>query len=468
MKYSISKYRSVILSFVTACVLLAGCTKGLEEQPKSFVSTAEFYTDPNQLYAVFSSSMNNLYGGWGPYDSHYEYAGYTDQYANGNLIIPVTHGNRMWNAHYKSIGDLNHAIKSLQERGIDKQPQELVDGLIGHARFLRGWNYFQLVRYYGSLVLLTDSSSNYYDVNASRSPVEEVYHLILSDFEYAMQHIPDVVQQGMPTKEVATAMLAMAHLTMATYPLQQTENYSKAADYAWQVIQSGKYSLVPDINRVFTKETEYGPELMWGFHATTADPSIAAGTWFNFGVSVQWLNNFPEQPRKYAWFNFKDENGVPYLDQGMTPSMQKYLYAGDLTNGLLTAGMPIMRYADVLLIYAEAANMAAGTPSTEAVWAINQVIERANGNDPDAEDELATTDMSAEAFDEKVIQERNWEFSFEGSSRWFDLIRKHILKENALPEFQQNFTEDDYLWPIPLYDLRNAPNLAQNPGYPTN
>jgi hypothetical protein len=72
--------------------------------------------------------------------------------------------------------------------------------------------------------------------------------------------------------------------------------------------------------------------------------------------------------------------------------------------------------------------------------------------------------MSQEAFDEAVIEERNQELCFE-FDRWFDLIRKRILKEKSIPSIQQNFSEDDYLFPIPDVDVELDPNMEQNPGY---
>ncbi len=71
--------------------------------------------------------------------------------------------------------------------------------------------------------------------------------------------------------------------------------------------------------------------------------------------------------------------------------------------------------------------------------------------------------MSKEDFDTAVIEERNQELCFE-FDRWFDLIRKHILKEKSIPSIQQNFTEDDYLFPIPDNDVELG-GLTQNPGY---
>jgi hypothetical protein len=108
--------------------------------------------------------------------------------------------------------------------------------------------------------------------------------------------------------------------------------------------------------------------------------------------------------------------------------------------------------------------MANGNPSQAGVDAINQVINRANNYVANAADPLATIGMSKSDFDKKVIQERNYELCFE-YDRWFDLIRKHTLKEASDPDIQQNFSEDDYLFPIPSADIRLNPELTQNPGY---
>ena len=126
--------------------------------------------------------------------------------------------------------------------------------------------------------------------------------------------------------------------------------------------------------------------------------------------------------------------------------------------------MPIIRYADVLLIYAEAANMANGSPTQTAVDAVNQVIDRANGFAPVAGHPLLTTAMSKEAFDDAVIEERNQELCFE-YDRWFDLVRKRILKEKSIPSVQVNFSEGDYLFPIPDVDMELNKEWTQNPDY---
>jgi len=136
----------------------------------------------------------------------------------------------------------------------------------------------------------------------------------------------------------------------------------------------------------------------------------------------------------------------------------------DYNNYSSVMNMPIIRFADVLLIFAEADNMAHGAPTQAAVDAVNKVIDRANGYVDNSLHPRLTATMSKEAFDAAVIEERNQELCFE-FDRWFDLIRKRILKEKSIPSIQQNFTEDDYLYPIPDKDIELNSLLTQNPGY---
>lgn len=112
---------------------------------------------------------------------------------------------------------------------------------------------------------------------------------------------------------------------------------------------------------------------------------------------------------------------------------------------------------------------AGGTAPQNAVDAINQIINRANGYQPNAAHPLLTTAMTKAAFDAAVIQERNWELVFENCDRWFDICRKRILNDQNVTVRESdrvNFSEDDYLFPIPETDLRLNNLLEQNPGYP--
>jgi len=108
--------------------------------------------------------------------------------------------------------------------------------------------------------------------------------------------------------------------------------------------------------------------------------------------------------------------------------------------------------------------MSKGGPDREAVDAINQVIDRANGHQPNPNYPLLTTNMTREQFDKAVINERSYELCFE-YDRWCDMLRKRIIPEVTRYYYLVNFTEADYLFPIPEVEMRLNPNMTQNPGY---
>jgi starch-binding outer membrane protein, SusD/RagB family len=461
-----------------AVVLLAMSCKKLAEKPISFVEPQNFYTTPSQIEATFAGAMNRVWDYWGGYGYGMGNFINDDQYDGGDLVIGNNHGSDLWSAHYAAILNLNSAIKAMNagNLGSTATPEE-VDLLMGQAKFIRAWNYFMLVRMFGALPLVTEETDNAAAAQLSRSPITDVYALIVSDFTEATQKLPRKWDDfpGRPTSGAAKGLLAKVYLTMATFPLQDESKYALAADLANQVMQEGDYSLVQDINNVFSSGTKYGPEVMWSLNSNYADintdpqiyrPGLLDG-WGDFRVQIEWEQSIPETPRKHAYI-LTELDGKNYKDweSDQTPFIKKFMYDNqdDYDNYSSVMSMPIIRFADVLLIYAEAANKANGGPTTEAVNAINQVIDRANGHTPIAEHPLLTTGMSEDDFDAAVIEERNQELCFE-YDRWFDLIRKHILKEKTIPAWQVNFSDDDYLFPIPDADIELNKALEQNPGY---
>ena len=448
--------------------------KKLDENPASFVTPDNFYNSPGQVEAVFASSMNSLWTTWAVYGYGMGTFANDDQLNGGNLIIPQDWGSDLWQAHYNAIMNLNTAIGAIGKGSLKGESKSTIDLLVAQAKFLRAYNYFMLVRMFGDLPLLTEDTPPLAG-DLTRSPVADVYKLIISDFTDAIANLPatwPASEIGRPTSDAAKGLLAKAYLTMATYPMNAPDNYQKAADLAGQVISDGLYSLEPDVKKVFSVSTKYGPEMMWSFNSNYADMATDPHIWTDMdgwgdeSADPIWTQKYPDQPRKYAYVQIYNSEGIDYINSGNLPGIKKYLYdtKEDFDAGRSIVNIPIIRYADVLLTFAEADNMAHGGPTQAAVDAINKVIDRANGHAVNANDPLATTGMSKEDFDTKVIQERNWELCFE-YDRWFDLIRKHILKQESNPTIQQNFTEDDYLFPIPSVDVRLNPKLVQNPGY---
>jgi hypothetical protein len=458
---------------------LAISCKKLDEKPISFVPPSDFYTTPAQIEAAFAASMNRLWDYWGGYGYGQGYFVNDDQYYDGDLVIPNNFASDLWDAHYGAILNLNSAIAAIKKGNLGTSvSQEEVDVLMGQAKFLRAHNYFMLVRMFGDLPLITEDTPDPVSNPMARSSIADVYALIVNDFTEAAAKLPSSwpsEQKGRPTSDAAKGLLAKVYLTMATAPLNDATNYQKAADLANEVIQAGNYYLVHDITQVFTTATKYGPEMMWSYNSNYADintdPQIyrpdALEGWGDIGVQPEWEQKYPSQPRKDAYL-LTEIDGVNYTqwpDQ-QRPFIKKFMYDNedDFNNYSSVMNMPIIRYADVLLIFAEADNMAHGAPTQAAVDAVNQVIDRANGYVDNSLHPRLTTSMSKEAFDAAVIEERNQELCFE-FDRWFDLIRKRILKEKSIPLIQQNFTDDDYLYPIPDKEIQLNPLITQNPGY---
>ncbi|MBL7698242.1 MAG: RagB/SusD family nutrient uptake outer membrane protein [Chitinophagaceae bacterium] len=469
--------------FIAVIISAMSCKK-LTEKPISFVEPENFYTTPSQIEATFAGAMNRLWDYWGGYGYGMGNFVNDDQYDGGDLVIGNNHGSDLWSAHYAAILNLNSAIRAMNagNLGASATPEEL-DVLMGQAKFIRAFNYFMLVRMFGDIPLITETTENPTTAEIVRSPIADVYALIVSDFTEAAAKLPRKWDAfpGRPTSGAAKGLLAKTYLTMATYPMNDPSNYAKAADYAGQVIQEGDYSLVHNIEDVFSVATKYGPEMMWSFNSNYADintdpqiyrPGLLEG-WGDSRVQIEWEQAIPETPRKNAYV-LTELNGVKYPDweSDQTPFIKKFMYDSqdDYDNYSSIMSMPIIRFADVLLIYAEAANKANGAPTQDAVDAINLVIDRANGYAPIAEHPLLTTAMSVEDFDEAVIEERNQELCFE-YDRWFDLIRKKdsngesYLKLKTIPAFQPNYSDDDLLFPIPDADIELNDKMTQNPGY---
>ena len=194
--------------------------------------------------------------------------------------------------------------------------------------------------------------------------------------------------------------------------------------------------------------------------------------WLDFGTERTWALRYPDQPRKEAYMILEDWNGDSFEDFSWrgSPPVRKFAYDEQETMERLqsTANIPLLRFADVLLMFAEAENMVNGGPTQAAVDAVNQIIDRANDGVVNPNHPRVTTGMTQAEFDSAVIQERNLELFFE-YDRWYDLIRKEILCD-VWPEradIEANCNQDDYLWPIPQADLRLNENMTQNPGYAT-
>jgi starch-binding outer membrane protein, SusD/RagB family len=474
---SIKKYSALFFLFaVSAC-------QSLDESPEGFVSPTNFYTTIGQGEAALTGSMNQLWDYWSGYSYGYGSFIHDDQLLDGDLNIASNFANDLWNIHYRALNNINGVLRAVNAGSIKGVDQSNIDLLVAQARFLRAYNYFMLVRLYGDLPLITEDTPDPVTTSVeTRTPIAEVYDLITSDFLYAVEKLPASWDgaPGKPSAAAAKGLLAKVYLTMATAPLNQTENYAKARDMAADLMDDGTHSLVPNVYDVFKPENKYGPEMIWSFNSTADDPatdpqiwapSIMEG-WGDASIDPEWSDRWftksPNEPRQDAYL-ILEYNGTPYTEfDEQRPFIRKYMYISDdeYNTYQSRSNFPIIRYADVLLIYAEAVNMAAGGPTAEAYEAVNQIRRRAFNvdlNSPSAVADLPAG-LSQTAFDNAVIEERNMELSFE-YDRWFDIVRKRLLPTIFADrqDILTNFSEEDYLYPIPLFDARTLG--SQNPGY---
>lgn len=476
------KLKSLILTIMVLFLFNIGCVD-LTEKPKDFPSPENFYSTEAQIVSALTGSMGALYSQWGDYS--YGWGGFHEP-ANrdADLVFQASFNNWVWRAHYRAIAILNSVIQALKDDKLGPNvPQETKDQLMGQAKFLRGFNYFRLVRSYGDVPIITEDT-DIVGGEISRQPVKDVYDLIIADLQVALTGLPETWpsdQAGRPSKDAARGILAKVYLTMAGKPLKDASKMDQVKKLTLDVMNGGVHSLIHDVGDVFKIENKLGPEYIFGFNATDDDiatppqiwlPGTMAFGWGDFGIDKIWTEKYPDQPRKDAYMILEDWDGASYPDfswWGGAP-VRKYVYDPREVLEKLnsTANIPLLRYADILLMFAEADNMLNGGPTQAAVDAINQIIDRANGYVDNPEYPRVTTAMSQAEFDAAVIRERANELFFEYDT-WYDLVRKEILCDvwDDRPSVKPNCDPNDYLWPIPQADLRLNPLMTQNPGYPT-
>jgi starch-binding outer membrane protein, SusD/RagB family len=473
-------------SIIMLLLMMAGFScQSLEEMPEGISTPQNFYATVAQCEAAYAGSMNALFVTWGGYQNIPAFP--DGQFEGASLDFSASSFNDLWNWHYKAVANINAVLKAVKGGSLAGNSQEAIDNVVAQGRFLRAFNYFTLVRLYGKIPYITEDTPDPVSTPLkpeSRLEIAKVYDLLEADLSFAALHLGDYDGSvpGKPNKWIAKGFLSKVYITRATAPLNQTEYYAKARDVADEVITKSPYKLLPNLLDVFKTANNRSMEVMFAFYESPQTPYMPGNAWapsemdgWSGGpVKIYWASNiYPEQPRKhnYLLLDFtsdiydpsapiinwsKSADGVPYIGKYNMPNLT---YDQQVSGGDAGIEMKLLRFADVLLIYAEAANMAGGGPTQLAVDRLNMIIDRANAGT--GKEARATIAMTKAAFDQKVIDERSYELCFE-NDRYFDVLRKRILQQVNLPDNAQGFGENDYLLPIPALD---AKAIGQNPGY---
>jgi hypothetical protein len=482
-------------------VMASGCQK-LTENPAGSLTNGSFFKSINDLDAAVTGAYCQLYiPSWNGFTSSTIWAPLMG--SDDITTLPAGKDNLMqadrfqvsntntginsvgWTTPYSVIYAANNVLESYHTV---KGDQAAIDDDVAQVRFLRAWAYFWMVRLYGEIPIITSTQVDY---TAKKSPVKDVYDFIVTDLQSAIDNLPDsrdAANVGKPTSWSAKALLSKVYLTMAGWPLKDESKYALAAQTAKDVIDNGPYQLLPHFPDVFLIKNKNAADVIWAIQCGkfpdvippyvnsqpgfATDPSEESG-WEDMFAEVGFYKRFPAGPRKEATFYTVTEKGVPWTQwsshhpfyakyrDGTVKGTPDYEYDYWASHNVI-----LLRYAELLLIYAEAQDMSAGSPDASAYEAINKVRRRAMDlpiNVPNIAVDLQQG-LSKAAFQDSVVAEKGWELAGE-YNRWFDLVRTEkveamvALKDPLDMKPLASVSKEDYLMPVPYSETVLDPNL---------
>ncbi len=385
-----------------------------------------------------------------------------------------------WQDCYKTINAANVVIDRMVGVSFDEMH---MSHLLAEAHFVRALMYFELVKLFGDVPLTLKETIDVESTYTERNSKEDIYAAILSDLQFAELNLSTTyrVGNGRPTNGSVEALFAKVYLTHGDYEL--------AAQRAFEVIDSKQYSLWDDFADIFKIHNmnmgeiifaaNYSGTLSQGFkpnqyHVRLLPPGLdknGEGPENAFGwerPTDELVNSFdPQDRRKDVTFitSFTYSDGSV---ETFEPHIAKFWdQAAEPRGNSTDSDVIYLRYADVLLIYAEALNEQYSGPTAEAYDAINQVRKRARFNGTVELDILPDlAGLSYDEFRDAILQERRWEFVMEGQ-RFNDLVRMGKLVETVEASGKANATPKEFhkLLPIPQRERNVNKKLTQNTGY---
>lgn len=503
------------------CLLLAGCKKTIDLKPQSNLSSATYYSNLTEVKSGVNGAYNGLQAPLIPewtlteLRSDNSKQGVTSSSSASNkelddldmFRLNSTHSRVLdyWTATYNNIRNANVILRRLGMQydaaagktgfntdfnipGISAADRKQ---LAGEALFIRAYHYFNLVRLFGGVFLVDQPLEAASAKALSRSPVDAIYKFIQADLRAAADSMAATkfasiaaADKGRVTGWAAKGLLAKVLLTL--------NKKAEAAVLLNDIITNSGYGLETGYANVFSITNEVSREILFtirfkaggvGLGATFANTFAALNSGSTIVIGNGLGLNTP---------TFDLNNAVPVADGRKATLIGTYattmaLYPRKYISTLTVANdaendWPVLRYADILLMLAEAQGNSAAS-----IGLVNQVRARAGGLTA-----LSTT-LSTADFETALSSERRAEFAFE-NQRWFDLMRfnttlttitaeavlkAHFAREYdlhyktypsptpTLAELQANVTAQKLLLPIPQreIDTNTQLKIEQNPGY---
>ena len=458
----------IYLTIAIAALGLVSCEKELIQNPSTTKVADNFYSNEAEMEEAVNAVFATLQF-TGVYDTAMPAVGelpgedaYDETPANDGgvygmlddfIVIPQSSlVANVWKDSYQGIQRTNIVLNRIQE--VDFEVPETKQARIGEMLFIRSLLYFNLVRTFGDVPLVTDEVENPQEYfGQTRTAVSEVYKQIIADLTEAEKNLPirNDSNKGRVVKTAAQTLLGKVHLTLG--------DYANAKSSLLKVVAAKAHKLVP-VNEVFSPDNELNEELIFVVQ-------FASGTNSNSEGSDAY-RMFNPTGRQDGGLSGTKGHGVlkpDFFSLYEDVDTRKNVYVGVLESGLAytnkiavpttvvgdsPSDWTVLRYADVLLMLAEIENELDN--STTAVDYLNEIRNRANLGDFSG-----STDKTS-VFAEIDLQ-RRLELVWEGH-RWFDLLRQGRA-QSVLGITDVN----KLLLPLPASQIAADPALVQNPGY---
>jgi tetratricopeptide (TPR) repeat protein len=477
----------LLIVFISMCL---SCNEWLDEDPKA-VAAETFYNTIQEADAAVLAPLSKFRSGFamsypGLMESFADY-----QYGRGSWASNsnyegldtqnTSRAGTIWTALYQAIRDCNIAIERLPLA--TSMTDEQKNAYIGELRFIRGLAYFFLVRHWDAVPLRTETNMSEWDLG--KTPANEIYNYIIADLEFAAANSPKTPRLiGTPHQNAAKSLLGQVYLHL--------KDYAKATSLLKDVIDSNSYSLV-QVSDSRSFEKIFGPDVIntseeifylkctrnagWEFVMFCAHPNAVidgkkmhgAGGWYGLYTTTE-----NEMFAEWDVEDLRKDYNALQLDIGMGDDtyLSVKFYDPEAPNGGGAGNSnPLIRYADVLLMYAEAVTMSNGVPNEDAMEKLNMVRRRGYGyhpSTPSAVDYKLSDYSTKEAFMDLLIREQAYEMYNEGK-RWPFLVRLGIAKEQIKKIKGIDIAEKHMLFPIPTTEFNYNKGLDasrdQNPGY---
>jgi hypothetical protein len=485
--------RSIIYILLLAG-LFSSCEKNLDPELPGTINTGNFFQTPADFDAATTAIYHEMrLGGWAPYcfsdgssfvmdevatEEWTTKWGWTN-FLNGNWIVNEAMTVGFYNWINPAVTRATYTIAKMEAASLDAAIKK---GYIAQVRALRAFFMYDIYRFYGPMPLITDNERALNpdpDYKPARPTAESVENYIKTELRAAADDLPvQPAEYGRVTKGAALHYLLKFYMRKKDWP--------NALSTANEIIGLGYYSLQNDYAGVFSAGNERNKELIFvvvgepleGFGNHTyvnilpGDFKSPAGNsldgWNGHRMPWKFYDGFDPQDKRrrlaVAEYTSKAGQTINLRTSGDIGALPLKYGIDPQAFGIWSGNDKVLdRYAEVILFKAEALNEVNG-PNQESIDLLNDVRKRAFDNYVGSAHELKLNGFpSKDSLRNYILKERGWEFWYEGKRRE-DLIRmgKYIEtgKQNAF-----NFSDKNFLFPVPQGAMIENPNLKQNDGY---